>query len=257
MQNLVYICERYTEVAMPKENTDMIFYPHVSVDCVVFGFDGNELKVLLIERKAEEIGIYNDMKLPGSPIYEHEDVDEAAVRVLTELTGLKDIYLRQFKTFGALDRTKNPKDVRWLEMVTKQKIGRIITVAYLSLIKIDRKLNDISETFNACWCGIGEYDNLAFDHTRIIEAALNEVRRELELEPSIVFELLPKKFVAAQLRKLYEVIYGKKLDVRNFHKKMALMKYLVPLDEVQKDVPHRSARYFKFDKAEYNKRAKT
>ena len=111
---------------------------HISVDCVVIGFDGEQLKVLLIKRVGEEQGeIFHDMKLPGSLIYMDEDLDEAAQRVLNELTGLKNVNLMQFKAFGSKNRTKDPKDIHWLERAMESKVERIVTIAYLSLVKID------------------------------------------------------------------------------------------------------------------------
>ena len=106
---------------------------HISVDCVVIGFDGEQLKVLLVKRAGEDNGeVYHDMKLPGSLIYMDEDLDEAAQRVLYELTGLRNVNLMQFKAFGSKNRTSNPKDVRWLERAMQSKVERIVTIAYLS-----------------------------------------------------------------------------------------------------------------------------
>ena len=114
---------------------------HISVDCVVIGFDGEQLKVLLVKRAGEDNGeVYHDMKLPGSLIYMDEALDEAAQRVLYELTGLKNVNLMQFKAFGSKNRTSNPKDVRWLERAMQSKVERIVTIAYLSMVKIDRTL---------------------------------------------------------------------------------------------------------------------
>ena len=115
---------------------------HISVDCVVIGFDGEQLKVLLVKRAGEDNGeVYHDMKLPGSLIYMDEDLDEAAQRVLYELTGLKNVNLMQFKAFGSKNRTSNPKDVRWLERAMQSRVERIVTIAYLSMVKIDRTLD--------------------------------------------------------------------------------------------------------------------
>ena len=115
---------------------------HFSVDCVIFGFDGENLNVLLLHRKGEDNGeSFHDMKLPGSLIYQDEDLDEAAKRVLNELTGLKNLKMIQFKAFGSKDRTRNPKDVHWLEKVEHTRVTRIVTVVYLALVKIDRSLN--------------------------------------------------------------------------------------------------------------------
>ncbi|MCD7901610.1 MAG: NUDIX domain-containing protein [Bacteroides sp.] len=228
---------------------------HISVDCVVLGFEGEQLKVLLIKRASEEEGrVFHDMKLPGSLIYMDEDLDEAAKRVLNELTGVNNLNLIQFKAFGSKNRTSDPRDVRWLERAMQSKVERIVTIAYVSLVKIDRALSQSAlDKFEACWVGIKDIKSLAFDHNLIIKEALIYIRQYIEFNPSALFELLPRKFTASQLRILFELIYDKKFDVRNFHKKIAMMDYIVPLEERQKGVPHRAARYYKFDKKIYNK----
>jgi len=130
---------------------------HISVDCVVVGFDGDRLCVLLVERDGVEKGeAFHDMKLPGTLIYMDEDLDQAAMRVLNELTGLKNVKLTQFKSFGSKDRTKDPKDVHWLERAMKSKVERIVTVAYLAMVKIDRKLNNSLTNYHAKWVPIEE-----------------------------------------------------------------------------------------------------
>lgn len=227
---------------------------HLSVDCVVIGFDGKQLKVLLINRAGEDNGeVYHDMKLPGSLIYVDEDLDEAAKRVLFELTGLKSVKLVQFKAFGSKDRTSNPRDVLWLEQTMQLKVERIVTIAYLSLIKIDRTLDKNLDGHGACWVALKDVKKLAFDHNRIIRDALTYIRHYVEFNPSLLFDLLPRKFTASQLRILFELIYGKTVDVRNFHKKIVMMEYVVPLDEKQQGVAHRAARYYKFDRKIYHK----
>lgn len=227
---------------------------HISVDCVVIGFDGVQLKVLLVKRMGEEEGeVFHDMKLPGSLIYMDEDLDEAAQRVLHELTGLKNVNLVQFKAFGSKNRTKNPKDVHWLERAQRAKVERIVTIAYLSLVKIDRALNRNLDECQASWVAMEDIADLAFDHNLIIKEALSYIRQYVEINPSALFELLPRKFTAAQLRVLYELVFEKRIDVRNFHKKMAQMEYVVPLDEKQEGVSHRAARFYRFEKKVYNK----
>ncbi len=227
---------------------------HISVDCVVMGFDGERLKVLLIKRMGEECGeIFHDMKLPGSLIYMDEDLDEAAKRVLNELTGLKNVNLIQFKAFGSKNRTKDPIDIHWLERAVQLKVERIVTIAYLSMVKIDRTLSRNLDVYQANWVSLEDIKALAFDHNLIIKEALLYIRQFVEFNPSILFDLLPRKFTASQLRNLYEVVYGKEIDVRNFHKKIALMDYVVPLEEKQQGVAHRAARYFHFDRKIYNK----
>lgn len=180
---------------------------HISVDCVVAGFDGEQLKVLLIRRAGEENGeIFHDMKLPGSLIYMDEDLDEAAKRVLYELTGLKNVHLTQFKAFGSKDRTKDPKDVHWLEHAMSMKVERIVTVAYLSLVKIDRALNRGLEAYQAEWVALPDIKALAFDHNLIIREALAFIRQYVDANPAALFDLLPRKFTALQLRRLYELV---------------------------------------------------
>ena len=227
---------------------------HISVDCVVIGFDGEQLKVLLIKRAGEEEGeIFHDMKLPGSLIYMDEDLDEAAKRVLNELTGLKNVNLMQFKAFGSKNRTKDPKDVHWLERAMQSRVERIVTIAYLSLVKIDRALNRDLDDYQASWVAMPDIKALAFDHNLIIKEAITYVRQYVEFNPSSLFDLLPRKFTASQLRTLYELVYDKQYDVRNFHKKMTAMEYVVQTDEVETGVNHRAARYYRFDKVKYNK----
>lgn len=226
---------------------------HISIDCVVLGFDGSNLRALLVRRRGEDqAGEFNDMKLPGSLIYQDEDLDEAAMRVLSELTGVKDVSLQQFKAFGSKDRTRNLRDIVWLERAQQARVERIVTIAYFALVKLDSAMLRIVDRESALWVPVGEVGQLAFDHNLIIEEALKAVRREVDNNRSVLFDLLPKKFTASQLRLLTEILYGRTLDVRNFHKKISQMPYVVPLEERQKGVAHRAARYFKFDRKVYN-----
>lgn len=231
--------------------------PHVSVDCVLIGFDGEQLCALVIRQldALHEEGL-NNYKLPGSLIYEDEDLDDAAKRVLMELTGLKSVKMIQFRAFGSKNRTRNPKDVRWLERFhsLNEKIDRIVAIAYLALLKIDRKYTQLSHQYEACWMPVKEIKELAFDHKQIVDEALIYIRQYVESTPSALFALLPRKFTASQLRVLYEVIYDKEIDVRNFHKKIALMEYVVPLEEKERGVAHRAARYYRFDRGIYTKK---
>ncbi|MCD7971901.1 MAG: NUDIX domain-containing protein [Candidatus Azobacteroides sp.] len=232
--------------------TANFIYTYVSVDCVIFGFEDNQLKILLVKRNEEENANKN-LKLPGSLIYDEEDVDDAAERVLYELTGIKKMKLHQFRCFANPERASNAEDRKWLTREYQPDIERLITVAYLSLCKIDRKLTNISHYRQTEWCPVTEIPELPFDHNQIIRASLGEIRSWIEREPAIVFELLPTKFVISQLHKLYEAIYDKEIDIRNFHKKVAAMPYVMPLEEKQANVSHRAARYYRFDKKAYNK----
>ena len=243
-------------MAFGRDTTDRMVNPHVSVDCVVIGFDGEQLCTLIIRQRGvvHEEGM-NNYKLPGSLIYEDEDLDGAARRVLTELTGLKSVKMVQFRAFGSKNRTRNPKDMRWLKRFysLNEKIDRIVTVAYLALLKIDRKCVQLSHQYEACWRPVKEIRELAFDHKQIVDEALVYIRQYAESTPSSLFTLLPRKFTATQLRTLYEVIYDRDIDARNFHKKIAQMDYVVPLEEREQGVAHRAARYYRFDRALYNK----
>ncbi|MEG0647293.1 MAG: DNA mismatch repair protein MutT, partial [Bacteroides sp.] len=151
------------------------------------------------------------------------------------------------------NRTNNPKDVLWLERAMKSRVERIVTIAYLALVKIDRTLDKKLDASQANWVALPEISVLAFDHNLIIKEALRAIRQFVEATPSMLFDLLPRKFTASQLRILYELLYDQQVDVRNFHKKIALMEYVVPLEERQQGVAHRAARYYKFDKKIYNK----
>lgn len=227
---------------------------HISVDCVVLGFDGEQLRVLLAKRTGSEGGTeYHDMKLPGSLIYEDENFDDAASRVLYELTGMKKVELVQFKTFGSKDRTADPKDVHWLEQSTNTRIRRIVTVAYLALVKISHALNSDLQGYEVCWMALKDVPTLAFDHNVIIAEAMTYIRQYATFNPSMLFDLLPRKFTAAQLRVLCQLVEGREIDVRNFHKRISQMKYVVALDEREQGVAHRAARYYKFDRKIYNK----
>ena len=225
------------------------YNPYVSVDCVVFGFDGKDLNVLLIERHIQENNNeYNDKKLPGSIIYMDENLDEAASRVLTELTGLKNIPLSQFHCFGDPGRSDDPRDVLWLEKTTHMKIERIVTIGYVALIKINRKITLDSEgDRSANWYNVREADksNLAFDHSLIIKKGLEYIKHWLNLEPDLMFKLLPRKFTLSQLRLLYDAVNQTKSDVRNFQKKVKQWKNLFMLDEFERNVPHRAARLWR------------
>ncbi|QCD36434.1 NUDIX domain-containing protein [Muribaculum gordoncarteri] len=236
-----------------------VIYPplannHISVDCVVIGFDGTQLNVLLVNRHGEEDGLaYHDMKLPGSLIYQDEDLDGAALRVLNELTGVKNIKLMQFRAYGSKNRTSDPKDVHWLERAQQARVERIVTISYLALVKIDRAIDKSLDAHKAGWVPLNDVKRLAFDHNLILTEAMHYIRDAAEVNPVMLFDLLPRKFTASQLRTMFELIYGHAIDVRNFHKKIAMMDYVVPLEERQQGVAHRAARYYKFDRKIYNK----
>jgi ADP-ribose pyrophosphatase YjhB (NUDIX family) len=231
--------------------------PHVSVDCVVFGFEFGKLDVLLIERnmlyEGEE---FNDLKLPGDLVRKDEDLDTAAARVLKELTGLNEIYLKQFIAIGSPGRlSRQPRDLEWLKSIGHPE-EIVVTIAYYSLINIDKdKVSNFAIQSNARWYAVSEIKELAFDHLSVLQLALLALRTELKLKP-IAFELLPPKFTLGQMQQLYEVIVGTKLDKRNFRKKVSNMAYIIPVNEKQVGVSHKPASYYAFSHKIYEKNRK-
>jgi hypothetical protein len=231
--------------------------PNVSVDCVVFGFDFTNLNVLLIERNIDLDGTqYADLKLPGDLMRMDEDLDDSAARILKENTGLSNIYLKQFKSFGSPDRLKRKKrDLEWLRKIDHPE-EHVITIAYYSLIDIsEQQSSEFVLSDNARWYPVHEIDDLVMDHLDILKSALEHLRVELLNKP-IGFELLPDKFTLSQMQKLYEVILGTTFDKRNFRKKISSMKYLIPLNEKQVGVAHKPARLYIFSREVYTKTKK-
>ena len=209
-----------------------------SIDCVIFRFEAGELKVLLIERNQEPFKDW--WALPGNLVEKDESVEDAATRILYELTGLHDMHMEQFHTFGAVNR--HPQ-------------GRVITVAYYALIRIisQKEVKPVTAyAKKASWIAVSELPKLAFDHTEIFETSIQKLRRRLGYQP-IAFELLSEKFTLTQLQLLYEAILNKKLDKRNFRKKMLSYGFLKELDEKQKGVSYRAAKLYKFDRRKYYK----
>ncbi|WP_100074096.1 NUDIX hydrolase [Chryseobacterium camelliae] len=228
-------------------------HTYVSVDCVVFGFDHeNRLNILLAQRHFENVPIERQKKLPGSLILSEEDVDDAAQRVLHELTGIKKMVLKQFKCFADPMRASSKDDIKWMGEEYKHNIDRIITVAYLSLCKIDHKINS-TKYDTVDWCPIDKVPLLPFDHNKIISESLIEIRKWIESDFSIIFELLPKRFTIRQLYQLYSALSEKRIDIKNFHKKISSFNYIIPLDEIETNVAHRAARYYKFDAKVFRK----
>jgi len=220
------------EIQLP--HFDSVF----STDCVIFGFEAGELKVLLIERNEEPFKDW--FALPGNIVNANESVDAAAQRILYELTGLHDLPMRQFHTFGEVNR--HPQ-------------GRVVTIAYFALIRIggQKDLMPITQyARKAFWHPVNDLPKLAFDHTDIFNRAFKKIRAKLNYEP-IAFELLPEKFTLTQLQSLYESVLSKKLDKRNFRKKMLSYGFLKELAEKQKGVSYRAAKLYKFDRRKYVK----
>ncbi len=225
--------------------------PYVSVDCVLLGFDGRQLNVLIVSQTEQDgqnnTGAY---KLPGSLINIDEALDEAAQRVLHQLTGLTQVRMTQFHAFGGTDRLSNVRDAVWLQRVHQldRQLDRIVTIAYMALLRIDRRVQKLEEGYQAQWIPVSQLPPMAFDHTLIVETAIKAVHDRARLNPTILFDLLPRKFTALQLQAVLGSVAGAKIDVKNFHKKLAQMPYVVPLDEKEEGVAHRAARYYKFNR---------
>ena len=216
----------------------MQFESVFSVDCVIFGFDEGELKILLIERNEDPFKDW--FALPGNLVDNNESIEGAAERILYELTGLKGIYMEQYYTFGEVGR--HPR-------------GRVLTVAYYAMIRLNgqKELKPVSNyARQAVWVNVKEMPELAFDHSKIFKKGFDKIRNKISYQP-IAFELLPEKFTLTQLQSLYEVILNKTLDKRNFRKKMLAYDILKELDEKQKGVSYRAAKLYKFDKRKYAK----
>jgi len=210
--------------------------PALTIDCVVFGLDLKEsaLKVLLIERNLAPFK--NMYALPGGFVQKKETIEAAAVRELKEETGIENVFLEQLYTFGEPGR--DPR-------------GWVVTVAYYALVSPEQHaIRAGSDAGSAAWISVQETPPLAFDHRRILDAALARLRGKVTYAP-VGFELLPKRFTISQLQKLYEIILERELDSRNFRKKILSMNLLHELDEWQRDVPHRAARLYRFDARRY------
>jgi 8-oxo-dGTP diphosphatase len=187
--------------------------PNVSVDCVIFGFDLDQLYVLLIDSGSNEAFSQARMAVPGDLIFDTENLDEAATRVLKELTSIENIYLEQIGAFGDPNRIgKKESDREWLEAIRAEPEARVITVAYYSLVRMPN-FNPKASSFakSAGWAPVKEVFDLAFDHYEILQAGLKQLRRKIKIQP-IGFNLLPEKFTLSQLHKLYECILDKELD---------------------------------------------
>lgn len=207
----------------------------VAVDCIIFGFDGNELNVLLIRRDFEpEKGAWS---LAGGMIAENESVDDAAYRVLKDLTGISDIYMEQLHCFGEVQR---------------DTAARVISVAYFSVINIAEYSREITATHEAQWFPLNNIPDLVFDHGSMVEKARERLRQKVANHP-VGFELLPVKFTLPQLRKLYQSIYQTSFDKRNFTKKILSLGILKKLNEKERQSSKKGAFYYMFDHAKYRK----
>jgi len=213
--------------------------PALTSDCVIFGFNGISISVLLIERGIDPFK--GKWALPGGFLQMDESTEECAKRELFEETGIENVFIEQLYTYSDINR--DPR-------------GRVVTVVYFALVKIsDYKLTAGDDAIKANWFKIDEIPSLAFDHDSILHTALNRIKSKIRYQP-IGFELLDEKFTMPQLQSLYESILDFKFDRRNFSNKLMKTGLLIPLEEKKTNVPHRAPRYLKFDKIKYEELSK-
>jgi 8-oxo-dGTP diphosphatase len=213
--------------------------PALTVDCVVYGLDEEDLQVLLIQRDHDPYA--GCWALPGGFVHVEESLDSAARRELEEETSVRIDYLEQLYTFGGVER--DPRE-------------RVVSVAYYALVKLsDHRVHAATDARRAAWFSATDIPKLAFDHAEILRVAHARLQGKVRYQP-IGFELLPRKFTMRQLQHLYETILGRPLDKRNFRKKILGMNLLEELDEVETDVAHRAARLYRFDRRKYQRLTK-
>lgn len=218
-----------------KEKKYCYKYPHpaVTTDCVIFGFDGEEFKVLLVERGIQPYkGCW---ALPGGFINPEESAEAGAQRELQEETGIKNAYIEQFHTYSSPDR--DPRE-------------RVITIAFIALVKL-QEVKGGDDAADARWFPVNNTPKLAFDHDMILRDALFRLREKIHFHP-IGYDLLPEKFTMKELQTLYECVLGVHFDRRNFSKKMLHLDILTPLEETIWPTPKREAKLFKFNIDKYN-----
>jgi hypothetical protein len=208
---------------------------HVAVDSIIFGYDegDRDLKLLLLKRNFQPAK--GEWSLMGGFLEKEESIDHAAKRILHQLTGLSDVYMEQLYSFGEIDR--DPGD-------------RIISIAYFALIKINDSDLELVKNHGATWVPISSLPQLIFDHNQMVERAMKKLQVRARTQP-IGFELLPEKFTIPQLQGLYEAIYNKPLDKRNFRRKLLAMDLLEKQEEKEKESSRKGAWYYRFDAKKY------
>jgi ADP-ribose pyrophosphatase YjhB (NUDIX family) len=234
-----------------------LFLDHISLDCVLFGFHENQLKVLLLRMKKTQ-----EWALPGGFVKENESMEVSANRVLKQRTGIDGIFLHQFHVFSDPERSRinpavadivefgeNDPSVAWFDQ-------RFISVGFYALVEYSKVQPTPDILSDRCeWIGLDEIGPLMMDHRLILDKALETLRLQLVFQP-IGFNLLPQKFTMPQLQRLYETILGKELDRRNFLRKMSATHILIKLDEVKSGVAHKAPALYQFDMENYQKALK-
>ena len=208
----------------------------VSVDCIILGFKGNAIHVLIIKRKFDPLK--GERSLMGGFVKQGESVNDTVARVVKEYTGIENVYWEQVGTYGDINR-----DIA----------GRVISIVYYALINLELFDETLMKKFDAEWVNINEVGALILDHNQFLTDTLRLMRRRTATRPT-GFNLLPEKFTLPQLQSLYEAIYQTSLDKRNFRKKIFEMDILEKLDEKDKNASKRGAYYYRFNKEKYDRR---
>lgn len=228
------------------QNSEVV--PQLTLDCVIFGFHAGQLKVLLVKWKGT-----NFWSLPGGVVRQSESLNDAATRILTQRTGLVDIFLRQFHTFGDSNRYDKESVSEKLASVVPKHMwyDRAISVGYYALVNYAQVFPTPDEMSDSCeWRGLDELPELLFDHSGILKTALEYLRKEIAHQP-VGLNLLPLKFTMPEMMRMYEAILGRKIDPRNFQKKILKSGIVIKSKEVKKGTAHRSPFFYYFDNKKY------
>lgn len=232
------------------EKAHELYMPQLSIDCVIFGFHDNQLKVLLLQWKDT-----NRWCLPGGFIFNEEHIQDSAVRILRDRTGLSDIYLKQFYAFGDPDRARGKHAFKSTSTIKMSDwlMKRFVTIGFWSLVEFSKVVPVPDEFSKECtWCDIDKVPALILDHNQILEKALQSLRLDLNDYP-VGKDLLPEKFTMPELQRLYETILGKTLDRRNFQKKVLVLGILERLKERKQGGAHKAPFLYRFDPKKYKK----
>ena len=222
----------------------------LSVDCVVFGYSGSSLKVMLMDHHIASRD-KKLLKLPGAMIQNNETLPQTANRVLLEMVGLSNLYLQRVDIFSDPQRLTQ-EEIAWVNNFYGVNARRVVTVGYYTLVKLDSSIVKNTTAKGAQWVDVEKVNILAMDHKKLLTEALGILYREI-LQSPIAFELLPKKFTITELQNLYSVMLGVEIDKRNFRKKITAAEFIIATDEKEKGVAHKPAQYYRFSKSAYDR----
>lgn len=237
----------------PQEDCTENLRFHISIDCVLLGFNENRMYVLL-EKGPCFPGVNAVYKLPGRLLDESENPDDAARRIAGNALRDRQVALEQLYTSGDTYRTDEALYRKWLETYVNHPVRRVVSIVYTGVLKLPARTGATVRSKSLKWHPVAETPGcLLSRHAAMIDKALKAFRKRAEDDPLLVIGYLPLKFTVYQFRRLCEVFYDKELDVRNFQKKINALPYIEPLDEWEEGVSHRAARYYRFDKPAYNR----